>query len=57
MLVVPVRITVPLVHANPLLIDLTGKVKFGTADENKGLGTGENDYAVQADWGSKLFAE
>jgi hypothetical protein len=34
---------------NPLLIDLTGKVKFGTADANKGLGTGENDYAIQAD--------
>jgi len=30
-------------------MDLTGKVKFGTADENKGLGTGENDYTVQAD--------
>jgi hypothetical protein len=35
--------------AAPLLIDLTGKVKFGTADENKGLGTGENDYSIQAD--------
>lgn len=35
--------------ASPLLIDLTGKVKFGTADENKGLGTGENDYAIQVD--------
>ncbi len=35
--------------ANPLLVDLTGKVKFGTADQNKGLGTGENDYAAQAD--------
>lgn len=30
-------------------LDLTGKVKFGTADETKGLGTGENDYTVQAD--------
>jgi Putative MetA-pathway of phenol degradation len=30
-------------------IDLTGKVYFGTADENKGLGTGENDYAAQID--------
>ena len=29
-------------------IDLTGKVKFGTADEQKGLGTGENDYTIQA---------
>lgn len=30
-------------------IDLTGKVKFGTADKDKGLGTGENDYSVQLD--------
>lgn len=30
-------------------IDLTGKVKFGTADRDKGLGTGENDYSVQLD--------
>jgi hypothetical protein len=30
-------------------VDLTGKVKFGTADEDKGLGTGEQDYSVQAD--------
>jgi hypothetical protein len=29
--------------------DLSGKVKFATADEDKGLGTGENDYALQAD--------
>jgi len=28
------------------LLDLTGKVKFGTADEKKNLGTGENDYAL-----------
>lgn len=27
--------------------DLAGKVYFGTADETRGLGTGENDYAVQ----------
>jgi len=32
-----------------LAMDLTGKVKFGTADESQGLGTGENDFAVQAD--------
>jgi hypothetical protein len=31
------------------LIDLTGKVKFGTADAAKGLGTGQNDYAAQVD--------
>lgn len=35
--------------ANAWLIDLTGKVKFGTADDTKGLGTGKNDYAAQAD--------
>lgn len=31
-------------------LDLTAKVKFATADENKGLGTGENDYTVQAEF-------
>lgn len=31
-------------------MDLTGKVKFGTADVDKGLGTGEIDYTVQADF-------
>lgn len=31
-------------------MDLTGKIKFGTADEDKGLGTGESDYSVQADF-------
>lgn len=30
-------------------LDLTGKVKFGTADENKGLGTGKNDYGMALD--------
>lgn len=30
-------------------VDLTGKVKFGTGDKDKGLGTGENDYAMQVD--------
>ena len=34
---------------NAPVIDFTGKVKFGTADENKGLGTGENDYSGQFD--------
>ena len=33
----------------PIGVDLGAKVKFGTADENKGLGTGQNDYSVQAD--------
>lgn len=32
------------------VIDITGKVKFATADEDKGLGTGENDYATQVDF-------
>jgi len=31
------------------LLELTGKVKFGTADAEKYLGTGENDYALQFD--------
>lgn len=30
-------------------IDLTGKIKFGTADESKGLGTGEQDFTLRAD--------
>lgn len=30
-------------------VDLTGKVKFGTADEDKGLGTGEEDYSALLD--------
>jgi hypothetical protein len=30
-------------------VDLTGKVKFGTADANKGLGTGKNDYGASLD--------
>lgn len=30
-------------------VDVGGKVKFGTADENKGLGTGKNDYGVTLD--------
>ena len=40
-------------HARPvpgeLNVDLTGRVKFGTADEAKGLGTGETDYYAQVD--------
>lgn len=35
--------------ASALGVDLTGKVKFGTADRDKGLGTGENDYSAQVD--------
>lgn len=32
-----------------LAVDLTGKIKFGTADAATGLGTGENDYSVLVD--------
>lgn len=32
-----------------LALDFTGRVKFGTADETLGLGSGETDYSVQAD--------
>ncbi len=31
-------------------IDLSGKVKLGTADEEKGLGTGETDYSLGLDF-------
>ncbi len=37
------------VTSSGTLVDLTGKIKFGTADAGKGLGTGENDYAAQVD--------
>ena len=43
----------PLFNWMPLF-ELTGKVKFGTADEKKGIGTGENDYSLQLD-ASKQF--
>lgn len=33
--------------ADPLLIDVAAKIKFGTASRDKDLGTGENDYALQ----------
>lgn len=32
-----------------LALDITGRVKFGTADENKGLGTGEQDFTLRTD--------
>ncbi len=32
-----------------LILSVVGKVKFGTADANKGLGTGRNDYSAQVD--------
>jgi len=39
-----------------IALDITGKIKFATADENIGLGTGEHDYSVQADL-YKYFSE
>lgn len=32
-----------------IALDFTGKIKFGTADETKGLGTGEQDFTFRAD--------
>ncbi len=32
-----------------LAIDFTAKVKFGTADEDRGLGSGENDFTIQTE--------
>jgi hypothetical protein len=37
-------------------LDLGAKVKLGTANSDKGLGTGENDYSVQADFFKTLGA-
>jgi len=34
-------------------IAMTGKIELGTADENKRLGTGENDYSVQLELAKK----
>tara|TARA_Y100001933_G_scaffold131604_1_gene131203 strand:- start:1750 stop:2505 length:756 start_codon:yes stop_codon:yes gene_type:complete len=45
-------LTVQDVFVNPngdLAVDLTGTVKLGTADDDKGLGTGETDYSAQLD--------
>ena len=36
-------------RAGSIGLDLTGKVKVATADENKGLGTGEHDFAFLAE--------
>lgn len=35
--------------SRPLVLDLTGKVKFATASTTKGLGTGKNDYTIEID--------
>jgi hypothetical protein len=34
--------------AKGVMVNLTGKVKFGTADSSKGLGTGKNDYSLES---------
>lgn len=36
-------------ETRPLILDITGKIKFATASKSKGLGTGENDYTVELD--------
>jgi hypothetical protein len=36
-------------QAYPVGMDVGGKIKFGTADEKKSLGTGKNDYSLQAE--------
>lgn len=35
--------------ASNMALDFTAKIKFGTASELNGLGTGENDYTLQAE--------
>ena len=45
---------VPEIKPSGLLIDVTGKVKFGAADESKGLGTGKNAYTLQTDLSQPL---
>jgi hypothetical protein len=32
---------------NGFVVDFTGRIKFGTASESKGLGSGKTDYALQ----------
>lgn len=41
--------------SSDVALDFTAKVKFGTADETRGLGTGENDYTVQAELYKYLY--
>ena len=38
-----------LLNRQDLLLDMTAKIKFGTADEDKGLGSGETDYGLAFD--------
>lgn len=44
-----VTYTLPLHGTQGINLDITGKIKFGTADEDKGLGTGETDVSFQAE--------
>ena len=46
---VTARLGYAFLPADGSFYELSGKVKFGTADEDQGLGTGENDYALQFD--------
>jgi len=44
-------------YENPaagVLFDLIGNIKFGTADPDQGLGTGENDYAILGDLSKQI---
>lgn len=45
-------------EGDSLALDLVGNVKFGTANPDKNLGTGMNDYSVQIDsyYGIKLIS-
>lgn len=38
-----------MLESDSLLLDLVGNIKFGTADPDKNLGTGANDYSAQLD--------
>ena len=35
------------IDSNGLLLDVTGRIKFATASEERGLGSGKTDYALQ----------
>lgn len=41
--------TYSLLSRRDLLLDMTAKIKFGTASVDKGLGTGEDDYGLALD--------
>lgn len=40
--------SINLIDSQDWIVDVTGKVKFPTANETRGLGTGKTDYALQA---------